>query len=191
MDRRDSLVKISWGLKAIFLTPAYLSILESCKNETSNSTGSLVLNKQQNELVRTIADTIIPRTTTASASDVGVDKLIDLLLMDVFEEPDKQLFVNGLTEFDRTCETSTGSSFVGLEESKRLTYLEKVDKETLEKESEDRKPFYLTFKDLTVTIYFATEKGVKQNLNYTPVPGPYIGDVEYKTGDKIVIGNSL
>ena len=54
-----------------------------------------------------------------------------------------------------------------------------------------RIPFYYTFKSLVITIYFSTEQGIKQNLNYTPIPGPYKGSIELKEGDRIRIGNRM
>jgi len=52
-------------------------------------------------------------------------------------------------------------------------------------------PFYFTFKQLVITIYFSSEEGVKQNLNYQPIPGSFLGDVGLKAGDKIMVGNQM
>jgi len=191
MERREAVVKISWMLKAAFLTPTFLSVLQSCRDEVSNTTSLLVLNNLQGELVDAIADTIIPRTTTPSASDVEVGKFMDLLLKDVFEEEVRQSFLNGLIQFDKNCQSFKGSSFIELSEVERFAYLEKIEARIVGEHHEELVPFYTTFKHLTISIYFSTEQGVKQNLNYVPIPGPYKGEVEYKEGDKIMIGNRI
>ena len=191
MERREAVIKISWILKSAFLAPTILTFLQSCQDEVVNTRDLLVLNDKQDDLIKAIADTIIPRTTTPSASDVNVDRFIDLLLKDVFEEDIKQSFLNGLTQFDKDCETITGNSFVDLDETAQYTYLEKVDKEIMEKEYDEFAPFYYTFKHLIITIYFTTEQGVKQNLHYDPIPGDYIGEIDLKEGDKIRIGNRM
>ena len=116
---------------------------------------------------------------------------MDLLLNDVFEKEVKKAFLEGLAEFDKDCKSSTGNSFAELSQSAQYTYLEKVDKDTMGTKYGDSVPFYYTFKHLAITIYFSTEQGVKQNLNYIPVPGPYIGEVELKEGDRIMVGNKM
>lgn len=182
---------MSWILKSALLAPAILTVLQNCQGKVLNSRDLLVLNDEQDDLINAIADTILPRTDSPSASDVKVDRFMDLLLQDVFEEDVKQKFLQGLSQFDSDCQNSMGSSFVDLIESERYDYLEKIDKEIMEQEYNDLVPFYYTFKHLTITIYFTTEQGVKQNLNYMPIPGSYVGEVDLKPEDKIIIGNRM
>ncbi|MCF6297996.1 MAG: gluconate 2-dehydrogenase subunit 3 family protein [Flavobacteriaceae bacterium] len=191
MERREAIVKLSWIMKSAFLAPAVLTVLQSCQEKVIKSKGLLVLNGNQNELVKAISDTIIPKTHSPSASDVKVNKFIDLLLNDVFNEEVKQKFLDGLSQFDNDCLSVTGNNYVNLNESEQYTYLEKIDKEIMEQNYDELAPFYYTFKHLTITIYFTTEQGVKQNLNYNPIPGRYIGDVDLKPEDKIMIGNRM
>ncbi len=191
MKRREAVIKMSWILKSAFLAPTILTVLQSCQDKVLNSRDLLVLNDEQDDLIKAIADTILPRTGSPSASDVKVDRFIDLLLQDVFEDDVKQKFLQGLSQFDSDCQNSTGSSFLDLKESERYDYLEKIDKEIMEQEYDDLAPFYYTFKHLTITIYFTTEQGVKQNLNYMPIPGSYVGEVDLKPEDKIIIGNRM
>lgn len=191
MKRREAIIKISWILKSAFLAPTILSVLQSCQEEVSKTENLLVFKNEQDDLVKAIADAIIPRTTSPSASDVKVNYFIDLLLAEVFDKEVKQKILNGLAHFDRTCQSITGNNFVMLSDQERYAYLEKLDREVMEQEYHDSVPFYYTFKHLTITSYFSTEEGVKQNLNYTPIPGSYIGEVALKDGDNIMIGNRM
>lgn len=191
MERREAVTKISWILKSAFLTPTLFTVLQSCQDQVIKSKDLLVLNEKQDDLIIAIADTILPRTASPSASDVKVDKFIDLLLLDVFDEEVKQKFLLGLSQFDEDCEKNTGNRFAELDISKQHAYLEKIDKEVFGEEYEELVPFYYTFKHLTITIYFTTEQGIKQNLNYMPIPGAYVGEVDLKPGDKIIIGNRM
>ncbi len=191
MERREAVKKVSWILKSAFLAPTILSALQGCEDKVSKTNKLFVLDNKQNDLAKAIADTIIPRTATPSASDVKVNQFMDLLLQDVFDKSVKEKFLNGLDEFDKDCISSTGESFVKLDESEQYNYLEKVDQKIMGTAYGNSVPFYYTFKHLTITIYFSTEQGVKQNLNYMPVPGPYIGEVELKEGDKIMVGNKM
>ena len=191
MERREAIIKISWILKSVFLAPSLLTFLQSCQNQVVNTRDLMVLNDYQDSLIKAIADTILPRTASPSASDVKVDRFIDLLLHDVFDEEVKQKFLLGLSQFDEDCESITGNRFLKLMETEQYTYLEKIDKEIMEQEYDELVPFYYTFKHLVITSYFTTEQGIKQNLNYMPVPGAYIGEVDLKPGDKIMIGNRM
>jgi hypothetical protein len=191
MERREAVIKISWILKSAFLAPTILTVLQSCQDQVLHSRDLLVLNDEQDELIKAIADTILPRTASPSASDVKVDRFMDLLLQDVFEEEVKQKFIQGLSQFDEDCKSNTGSRFVELNESEQTAYLEKIDNEIMEQEYDELVPFYYTFKHLTITIYFTTEQGVKQNLNYNPIPGNFIGEVDLGPDDKIMIGNRM
>ena len=191
MERREAVIKISWILKSAFLAPGVLTFMQSCQNQVENSVDLLVLDDNQDSLIKTIADTILPRTTSPSASDVKVNRFIDLLLHDIFDEEVKQKFLLGLSQFDEDCESITGSRFLDLKETEQYTYLEKIDKEIMEQEYDNLVPFYYTFKHLVISSYFTTEQGIKQNLNYMPVPGAYVGEVDLKPGDKIMIGNRM
>ena len=191
MKRREAVEKLSWILKSALFAPAIATALNGCQKEVFNGRKLLVFDTEQNDLVKAIADIIIPHTTSPSASELKVDSFMDLLLMDVFEDEVKRQFLAGLAQFDTECQSTTGNNFLKLNESERYSYLEKVDRETMEKSYRDRIPFYYTFKSLVITIYFSTEQGIKQNLNYTPIPGPYKGSIELKEGDRIRIGNRM
>ncbi len=191
MERREALEKTSWILTSAIFAPGVLSFLQSCREENLNTRNLLVLNDELDDLVKAISDTIIPRTTTPGASDVKVNQFIDLLLSEVFEKEVREKFIEGLLEFDSACVSKTGESFTKLEKEERFKYLEKIDKDIMGQKYTEKAPIYYLFKRLTILTYFSTEQGVKQNLNYLPVPGPYQGEVDYKEGDKIIVGNRM
>ena len=158
MERREAIIKISWILKSVFLAPSLLTFLQSCQNQVVNTRDLMVLNDYQDSLIKAIADTILPRTESPSASDVKVDRFIDLLLHDVFDEEVKQKFLLGLSQFDEDCESITGNRFLKLTETEQYTYLEKIDKEIMEQEYDELVPFYYTFKHLFPIKHYLTSK---------------------------------
>ena len=191
MHRREALNKTSWIIKSAIFGPTLLSAIQACRPKVESSNGLQVLNAAQNQLATALADTIIPRTDTPSASDVNVTQFLDLLLKDVFEEQVKEKFLNGLIEFDQECQDATGSRFSDLSPDKQATYLQQVDAEVMSQTYDEEVPFYYTFKHLTTMIYYSSEEGAKQNLDYRPVPGPYEGDIDFQAGDRITIGNHM
>ncbi len=191
MKRREAIKKTTWIAKSAIFAPALMSALQSCEEKLSETGQLLVLNDQQHVLVKAIADTIIPRTDTPSASEVKVPQFIDLLLKDVFDQEVTGKFLTGLQQFDEDCKAATGKLYTQLDQSDRNDYLEQIDREVMGKEYDALIPFYFTFKQLCVRTYYSTEQGIKQNLNYQPVPGQFQGDIELGAGDKIMMGNQM
>ena len=168
-----------------------LTALQGCSSEANLPDQLLVLSPMQYQLTKVLADTILPRTSSPSASDVKVPEFIDLLLKDIFQEETKENLLGGLTTFDGDCQKAMGKSFHQLSPDEQHDYLIEIDEKVMGKRYTDLVPFYFTFKKLVIDIYYSTEEGIKQNLDYNPIPGRYQGDVLWQPGDKIEVGNEM
>jgi hypothetical protein len=192
MERREAIKRTSLILQSALLAPGVMAAWQACTSDPARLQENYqVLTSKQVSLVNAIADTIIPETDTPSASGVKVTPFIDLLLLDVLALEAKEAFLKGLDGFDKTCKTKTNKSFVELSEQEQIRYLEGVDKAVLINKEEEEQPFYATFKRLVVSVYFSSEQGVKQNLNYVPVPGPYQPVVIREKDAPIMQGNNI
>ncbi|MBK8505175.1 MAG: gluconate 2-dehydrogenase subunit 3 family protein [Saprospiraceae bacterium] len=191
MKRREALHKSGWVLGSALFGPGLAVAIQGCAGRTNESENLLVFDDEQLQLVSNIADTILPKTDTVSASEVQVPQVIDVLLNDVYEADFKDRFLNGLAEFDHNCELDMGKSFSDLTQKDRDIYVAKIDREVMEKKYQDSIPFYFSFKSLCIHIYFLTEEGIKQNLNYNPIPGGFAGDIALIPGQKIEVGNEM
>ena len=58
------------------------------------------LNPQQNAMVTTISEIIIPQTNTPGAKAARVNEFIDLILTEWYDDEEKSIFLTGLTEVD-------------------------------------------------------------------------------------------
>ena len=190
MHRRQALKKTNWILTSSIFGPGLVIALQGCRSEIGLSDQLLILDPNQFDLVSAIADTILPRTNSPSASEVKVPQFLDLLLSDVLGEEVKKHLLDGIKDFDAKCQESTGKSFDKLSVAKQTEYLQPIDQQTMSQQYSDKIPFYVTLKKLCLSIYYSTEEGVKQNLNYRPIPGSYEGDVAL-TDDPIEIGNNM
>lgn len=188
MKRRQA---TGWILKSAIFTPGLISAIQSCRNKIEETVDLLVLDQHQYHLCNAIADTIMPKTETPSASEVRVVEFMDLLLHDVFEQEVVVAFIEGLGKFDEECKSANQNSFTKLSQEQKNSYLEPLDEEVMSKDYDDEVPFYYTFKRLCLTVYYSSEQGVKQNLDYQPVPGEYQADVEMGAGDRISVGNQM
>ena len=191
ITRRQALGEAGWIAKSAIFSPLILASLQGCKSEGELPAELLVLDEKQFLLAKTLADTILPRTESPSASDVRVPEFLDLVLRDVMTEEIKMQFLKGLEQFDKACQQKSGNSFIDLEENQRVDYLTVIDKKVMEKKYEEEIPFYFAFKKLCVDIYFSTEQGIKENLNYNPIPGSFEGDITLPSDGRIEVGNEM
>lgn len=174
---------------AVFGT-TLITAIEGCQPKVQRKE-EWTLDQDQLEQVKALADAIIPKTDSPSASEVGVPQYIDLLLKDVFE-PDAVLeFKEGLASLNKACQSQDGKAFPALSKQQQHDFLLSIEKDIYAVDTERKMPFYLSFKKLCVSIYFATEQGIKQNLVYNPIPGGYQGDVPLVSGDRIEVGNEM
>ncbi len=191
MKRRKAIKTGIWFAKSVVLAPAVFTAMTSCRDVVKSSDSFDFFSDHQGSFVRLLADTIIPRTATPSASDVKVDVIIDRLLADVFESDVSQSFVSGINDFQSQCVQDLGVSFDALSDEDRHEYVSGIDRAVMSMKYEEEIPFYYTFKQLVVKAYFLTEEGIKQNLEYVPIPGPFQAIVNIQDGGKIMVGNGM
>ncbi len=99
--------------------------------------------------------------------------------------------IDGLGRFNSDCHAATGKPFEKLSVENQNKYLEPIDKQIMGRQYSDKIPFYFTFKKLCLNIYYSTEEGIKQNLNYRPIPGSYQGDVDLSSDHLLEVGNNM
>ena len=66
MKRRDALKNIGLSAGFIIATPSVISLLNSC-NTDPNNWRPLFLNKEQNKVLMSLVDVILPKTDTSLA----------------------------------------------------------------------------------------------------------------------------
>jgi homoaconitase/3-isopropylmalate dehydratase large subunit len=137
------------------------------------------------------------------------------MVNDAYTKDDQEVFHKGLNILDEACNKMHNVSFMKATPEQRKQLLISVDKETKEyvkkqadalneqKEKERRgqekntsdfkyqampNHYFQQLKQLAIFGYFTSEKGRTEGLRYTPVPGKYIGVIDYKKGDKAFIG---
>jgi hypothetical protein len=137
------------------------------------------LNADQQKLVTTIAEMIIPETDTPGATSVKVPEFIDLILTEHVNDEERSAFLAGLTAIDARTATMGSARFVDLPAAKRIELLTALDAAR-----EDKAGAGLAFgrlKGLTVYGYFTSKvvdqdilktqmffKGYQGNVPFTP-----------------------
>jgi len=179
MNRRKAL-KLTTLTGTVIFT-GFSSTLTSCTESNELTWKPVILNENQIEIIEHIANHIIPETETPGAKDVGVSRFIDLILQDVYTEDEKSKFLSGIDDFDKNCIKAYNKSFISLDFDQKNSYFLSV------KESS----FFTEIKNLSLDCYFHSEQGIKQNYNYLPVPGKFIGCDNMPENGKVWRGGDI
>ena len=149
--------------------------LDAERNASGGSRALGVLSPEQNELVTTIAEMIIPETDTPGATAVHVNEFIDLLLAEWSSDEDRTRFLAGLDAIDHETRATYGKRFVELPEPDRVVTLRALDAMRDTQGGAGRA--FGELKRLTVYAYFTSETVQKNVLKTVMWPGRYDGCV--------------
>ena len=123
--------------------------------------------------VRALADTILPRTDTPGALEVGAPEFVDLLLADWYSAEERQRYLTGLDAFDTRCREAHGKPFAELDAGTRATFLAGVDGRRGQPGSAE--DAYGRIKDQLI-FGFLTSKPIAELTRTTPIiPGRFDG----------------
>ena len=169
MQRRD-LLRALGGATALALLP-----LETVAAWTRVASGPAVadgLSDAHLALVGAIADTIIPRTETPGAMDVGVPAFVNVIVSENYSESTRTAFVTGLDAIDARAKSEGGAAFAALASSARSSVIESI--ENSERVSDPGRTYW-RLKGLVVHGYFTSEPVMKQVLKAEIMPGKFDG----------------
>ena len=184
MKRRQLIQAISIILGGS-LTPGIMAALpnidhthhrrKKIQKRLDKSGSSSFLNVDELEFITVLVDTIIPRSDTPGASDVGVPAFIDLMLAEWYEDKECMLFRNGLAAFNLYVQRKYGVRFVDLVADIRHTEIELLDRQVMnaEVETEDLCHFYRMAKELTLIGYYTSAEGMSKELGYRGLVGEF------------------
>lgn len=180
MRRRDAIAAITI-LAGRSLIPVPL-FLQGCRAE--ETTELLFFTQDELELLKQIADTILPETPgSAGAKAAGVGPFIDRYVADCLAADDQQVVRQGLIELEDTCREQFGKPFLRLAADEQHDCLVALDMEA--EIHQQTVPHYFTLlKGMTLLGYFTSEAGATQALRYVAVPGKYEGSIPYQSGEK-------
>ena len=123
-------------------------------------------NRDQQALVTTIAEMIIPETDTPGATSVKVPEFIDLILTDWADDDERAAFLAGLRDIDARAAAMGANRFVDLPAAKKVELLTALDAARGDKAGAGLA--FARLKALTVYGYF-TSKRVEQEVLHTQI----------------------
>ena len=181
MNRREAIKSTSILLGGVLSASAISGVMGGCKAEPKGDGWQPAwLTSEEDDLVKAIAERIIPKTETPGASDAGVHNFIDTMMAEYYQEKEKTAFRDGLKKVEADAQSAHSKSFVSLTPELQDEILKKYDEEAYaEGRSREDKHFFRVMKELTILGFCTSEVGATKFLKYEPVPGDYKGCIPY------------
>ena len=88
MKRREALKNIGLTAGFVVATPSVFSLLQSCTSEAETWT-PLFFTLEEGVILKAIADTILPKTDTPSATEVNVPEFLDRYVKEILSDEDQ------------------------------------------------------------------------------------------------------
>ena len=191
MNRREMMLAAISTMAGVMVGSPTLRVIAGEAPTTSAS--RVVLQGHQPEMVRVLAEMIIPATDTPGAIEAGVPRFIEMMVADWYTDTERGIFLDGLAALDASCRTAYGTDFLGCSAEQRVAALSEAEKNaaayvsplppgflaTMAKLIDERTPFFAKLKELTVVGYFSSELGATEFLEYNPMPMRYDGDFDF------------
>ncbi len=191
MNRRAILRYTAWLTGTAVAAPLASAVLTGC-SEPPSGTAASSAHPDNNDalhffspdafrLVSEVADTLLPRTDSPSASDVGVPTTLDSMLGIALERSYVEQFQRLWGDLEATLKQE---DFIGQDRAGREALLSEL--ETTEQRSLASAREAMVMLKQQVVIYYLTSETIgEQHLNYLPIPGEYkpcisVDDVDNK-----------
>jgi glucoside 3-dehydrogenase (cytochrome c) hitch-hiker subunit len=189
VDRREFLESIA-GLSALLpglsLEQAFAQGVHA---RAAGAVAPRTLSAAQDAAVTAVAEILLPQTETVGATQVGVNRFIDLLLTESMLPADRDRFLEGLTAIDARSRALCGAPVASARHEDQLALIRALDEQLpprgptkAEQALLDRQPVsaergYALLKQLAVFAYFTSEPVAKGLINAPIIPGRYDGCV--------------
>src|SRR3954466_11754959 len=131
------------------------------------------LSEAQLALVGALADTLLPRTDTPSATDVGVPAFVNVVVSENYTDADRTAFLAGLDAIEALAKSTGGDAFAQLAPTARAAVIESIEREESRRAEPART--YWRLKGLVIPGYFTSEPVMKNVLKVEVMPGRFEG----------------
>jgi hypothetical protein len=170
MNRRDSLKTLMAASGVLISLPAWAEGWSHEKLIIPHSSFTL----PEQELLASVADTIIPAGNSIGALSVGVDKFLQKLFQDCYDQDIQANLKNQLQKLDKNSQNKYSKAFAGCDQQQRqellLVFSTSGDK--------SEKDFFDLVKSETIRGFNTSKEVMLDYLKYKVVPGHYYGCVD-------------
>jgi glucoside 3-dehydrogenase (cytochrome c) hitch-hiker subunit len=171
IDRRE-MIKVAAGSAAlVVLAPTAAAAPQHHAATGVAATGASswqpkFFTAEQDELVATLAELILPETDTPGARAAKVNEYIDLVFSDETAQTQKN-FLDGLAWINRRSNELFQKDFLGLSNGQQVEILTRLsDGKNIQPEDKDGHRFFLDIRRRTVFGYYTSKIGIRQEVEY-------------------------
>lgn len=177
ITRKEAIRRSGYLLGGVIFAPSIVGLLNGCTVKRTEGWEPEFFSEYEANLVTALADVIMPKDDYPSASEVGVPSFIESMVSTVYNQEQRNAFMQGLNEFGSLAQGTLQIDFTESvdEDRYRFTYEQNQTALQLRNEPNSEPSFFLMFKELTILGYFTSEVGATQVLRYEPTPGFYNG----------------
>jgi len=146
-------------------------LLPACKNTPANSSivlKNIQINADQEKLLAAIASTIIPRTDTPGAGELGAHLFVMKMVDDMYEEDVQQNFLKGLNQLEANTRKRFDNSFASCTADQQQKML--LDIESRKGQTSEILNFYAIMKQRTMEGYLSSKYVLRTLLKYELIP---------------------
>jgi len=138
------------------------------------------LTQAQARIISTLAETIIPATDTAGATEAGVTEFVDLLVTGWLEDDERDWFLAGIETVDTLAQRAYGRDLADCEPGEQMAVVgaldDEVDRLRQDPAADETRHFFYDMKRFALAGYFSSQVGLA-TLGYRIVPGAFEGCV--------------
>ena len=150
--------------------------------EGSTTEKGNLLSEHEMTVLYSLCETILPKTDTPSAVEVGCHEFVPHQLQHCHSKQQQDDCIQILNTVDIHANTQFGKSFALLQPQQQQQILVTLESDNVSTDVE--KGQFRFLKALIVFGYFTSEVGVTKVLNYQPVPGGFIGSIPANSDTK-------
>lgn len=173
MNRRDTLKQLLLASGGLIALPSWAR--EWNVTDLAANSSSFTITEQ--EILATVADTIIPAGDSVGALSVGVDKFLQKLFDHCYESNVQENVKRQLAALENSAQKSFSKSFSGCDQNQRLELLRKL----AVSEDKNEKDFFNLVKSETIRGFSTSKEVMSKYLKYKVAPGHYYGCVDVKS----------
>lgn len=169
MERRKVIKGIALSLGSLVTMPAWASGWSISNFETLTPLNN-------DALLAELCETIIPKTQTLGAKDLGIHQFIQKVVTDCFDKKARDNFAQSLSQIAPISIKAFGKPFVEGNTAQRINVLENLSKS----EDKNLQNFYQILRGLTIQGYTSSEYYMTNFTDYEMAPARYLGCVPVK-----------
>jgi hypothetical protein len=172
MQRRTALKSVALSIGSVITLPSWANTwnAQTLQNQHFN------LSFSQETLLAEIVETIIPKTDTPGAKDLGINKFVEKMVADCYDKKAQGVFAQGLISVENIAKKDYSKPFVECDDKQKLAVLNSMS----DSSNNDDKDFVKLVKNITIQGYLNSEYVMTNLRIFEFVPGHYHGCVPVK-----------